>query len=316
MAPDAPTPRPGAPDERGRSATDLRLAAAIVAGGSLLVLVIAALGARSSTARQAPPTPRATVPASDSALADSLATQGGALMEARAWKDAERAFEQALALHPANAHLRARYARLLMLTRRPIPALRELEQARALDSLDVRVNLDVGWGHYFAKEHVRAINAFQRALRLDSRAWEGHDGIGRALVQMRRGAAAIERLRRAVDLGAGARTQAHLAHALALFGYVEEARAMERTLVTRAASARAAAPVDVAVMALGFGDVDRAFALLTEAEAARVPGLAVVTVDPVFTPLFDDPRFDMFLERLNLAPPPPNEFKKGTPIPR
>lgn len=69
-------------------------------------------------------------------------------------------------------------------------------------------------------------------------------------------------------------------------------------------------------MALGFGDVERAFARLSAAEAARVPDLAVVTVDPVFTPLFDDPRFETFLDRMNLAPPPPNEFRKGAPVPR
>jgi tetratricopeptide (TPR) repeat protein len=64
-------------------------------------------------------------------------------------------------------------------------------------------------------------------------------------------------------------------------------------------------PHEMAVIYLGLGDKDNAFAWLEKAYHERFSSLIYFTVDPALDSLRSDPRFDDLARRLNLSPSPP-----------
>ncbi len=59
---------------------------------------------------------------------------------------------------------------------------------------------------------------------------------------------------------------------------------------------------DIAVIYLGLGEKDQAFAWLERAYEERCPTLEFLKVEPSLDPLRSDPRFADLLRRMNLQP--------------
>jgi hypothetical protein len=91
-----------------------------------------------------------------------------------------------------------------------------------------------------------------------------------------------------------------LAHAHAVGGNKDEARAILKKLLERSAVAYVP-PSSIAVIYVGLGDSEQAFAWLDKAYAIRDEGLLMANVHPVFEPLHPDPRFQDLLRRMNLV---------------
>ena len=88
-----------------------------------------------------------------------------------------------------------------------------------------------------------------------------------------------------------------LAHGLAAAERSGDARTLLDEL-TRLARHRYVSPYRIAVVHVGFGDHDRAFAALDRACEERAVSLVNVAVEPRFAPLRSDHRYAAVLERL------------------
>ena len=106
-------------------------------------------------------------------LDPSLATAHSALAFALwkyswEWKTAEAEFQKSLALNPNNAHTHHIYGILLACRGDFAGADEQLAKAQALDPLSMIIRTNIGWLHYFQKDYVRAEEAYQEVLKLDS----------------------------------------------------------------------------------------------------------------------------------------------------
>jgi predicted Zn-dependent protease len=90
-----------------------------------------------------------------------------------------------------------------------------------------------------------------------------------------------------------------LAHAQAIAGAREEARAIVATLESAARNAYVP-HYHLALAHAGLGNRDAAFALLDQACAEREPAVVNLKVEPRFEPLRRDPRYEGLLHRLRL----------------
>ena len=66
------------------------------------------------------------------------------------------------------------------------------------------------------------------------------------------------------------------------------------------AKPQAAAPVRVAMVHIGLGEIDRAFEWLEKALEARDWQMAMLNVEPAFDTLRADPRFAVLVDRVGL----------------
>ncbi len=183
-------------------------------------------------------------------------------------KGAEEALLRALELGPgaAEAHLWNAW-RLALLERRYDQALAELSEAERLDPLDLQLNTQIGYVHFFMHDLDRAIEQFERAIELAGRS-ANHVGV--------------------------------LGYAHGRAGNLERAKALLGELRERAAQGYVPA-MWTALVHLGLGDLDGVFQELERAFQERDGSLVLITSAIEFDPVRRDPRFGSLLERMGLS---------------
>ncbi len=215
------------------------------------------------------------------------------------WVAGERAFRRAIQLKPDNAEARMRYALALAWFERFDEALHEIGQARELDPLLRRVNLNTGIILYFARRYDEAIAESRRALALDPNFFQHHQMPGWAYVQARAYKDAIAAFKKALELGGGSSVEADLAHAYAVSGQTREAQKILNDLEDRS-KRMYISPFDIAVVYVGLGDRDQAFAWLEKAYDERTRTMLSLKVNPRLDPLRSDPRLAALMRRVGV----------------
>lgn len=216
------------------------------------------------------------------------------------WGTAEREFRRAIALNPNYATAHHWYAEHLMWLGRFDEALRESERARRLDPLSLIIAADNGAILYFSRQYDRAIAKFRSVLDIDPDFPRAH------VIQ----AAYIERGMYAEAL-ADLETQrprmpvpvywAALTCIYGRAGRLAEAHAAMQELLQAAQRS----PVQAGVIAAAYrslGDHDQAIAWLERAYAEHSNDLTTLKVNPAYDPLRGDPRFQLLMARVGLAP--------------
>ena len=219
----------------------------------------------------------------------------------RSWVEAESEFRQALALNPSSPVAHQYYADFLKAMGRLDEAVAEIERARELDPLSLGINTAVGHVRYLARENDAAIDAYRRALELDPNFAQAHLWFGRPYLEKGMHDEAIAELTTAARLShESTMSLAVLGHAHASAGHAREARELLKKLLERGRKEYVPS-YWVALVHVGLGDRDRAFAWLERANRERSAWLAWANVEPRFDGLRSDPRFGRLLRRLNLA---------------
>ena len=216
------------------------------------------------------------------------------------WRGAEAAYVQAIALNPSqeNAH-RAYGAMLIALSRQP-EAIRESDRACELDPLCLVVNTNAAWVRYLAGDYEAALERCRRTAELDPQYLPARRMIGAINLQMGRVADAIAVLEAAY---AEARQEpilaASLAHARAVAGDRPGAAAV-LDAIHRLDRRRYLPPYQLAIVHIGLGDADQAFAALERATVDADPALGYLAVDPRLQPIRTDPRYARLIALLGL----------------
>ena len=98
------------------------------------------------------------------------------------------------------------------------------------------------------------------------------------------------------------RVQAFLAYALGLAGQASDARAVLDGLQIESQT-RYVPPTNLAMAAIGVGELERAFAALKDAFIGRDGTLLLLQLLPMFAPLHADRRFANLCRRIGLPQP-------------
>jgi tetratricopeptide (TPR) repeat protein len=181
-------------------------------------------------------------------------------------------------------------------------AVDEIRTALELDPLSLIVNTHYGWVLYFARQYEEALQQYTRTLEMEPRFAMTRFLMAGSYLELRQFDAAIASLQQAIELTGRSSLEmvAFLGHTLGRAGHRDEATGILKELL-EAAKQRYVSPFDIATVYIGLNQVDHAFEWLEKAYQGRSSWMAGLGVDPRLDTIRDDPRFDSFLRRLNLA---------------
>jgi eukaryotic-like serine/threonine-protein kinase len=210
------------------------------------------------------------------------------------WAAAGKHFERAIELNPAYPLAHFEHANYFAALGRTDEALAENKRTLELDPMTPLFNSGMASQLYFARRFDEAIEQDRKTLELDPSFAGSHFGLGfsyAAKGMYREALTEFEKLPR----GWG---EPFEAYAHARLG--ERSQAQQILDQLTAVSKREAMPADAfAVIYLGLGEKDQAFAMLEKAYEDRAfIFLSTLKLDPLWDPLRSDPRFADLLRRI------------------
>ena len=217
------------------------------------------------------------------------------------WPDAEMAFKRSFERSPNYATAHSMYGRYLSARGRFREALDEMRRAQELDPLALGISTGIGLCYYFAGQYDRAISQYRKTLEIEPSFALAHFDLGGALGQKKQFVEAV------AEFQEGLRTSPNDAGAMAEMGYVYAKAGREndaqRTLesLRDQSSRRYVAAYFPALVHAGRGDWKQSLVYLDQALEERAAPVVFLNVDPRFSELRPDPRFQSLLQRLQLA---------------
>ena len=219
------------------------------------------------------------------------------------WSAAEEERKRALELNPHSVDAHASGNSHLFAFGRFDEALRHLKYAQELDPLSPNIYADIGLLFYFARQHDRAIEQLQKALELDPNFVPAHARLTWVYVTKGMYEEAITEQKKAIAIedptGRWRRT-AMLGYVYAVAGKRDEAQKILSDL-KELAKQRNVSPLNFALIYVGLGDRDQAFAWLNKSHEERPDSLMFIKVNPLFDSLRSDSRFIDLLRRMKFA---------------
>jgi len=217
------------------------------------------------------------------------------------WRGAESAYMQAIALNPSQENAHRRYGAMLVAVSRWPEAVREAERAQELDPLCLVVATSAAWVCYLTGDYDAAMEHCRRTIDMDPKHLMAHRMLAAASLQAGRAPHALEVLEAAhVAAPREPVAAAWLAHARAVTG--NRTGAMDLLATLQRLDRRVyLPPYHLALVHVGLGDADRAFAALEQATVDADPALGCVAVDPRFEPVRSDPRYARLIDLLGLG---------------
>jgi TolB-like protein/tetratricopeptide (TPR) repeat protein len=225
------------------------------------------------------------------------------------WAGAEREYRRALEINPSDANAHHWYADFLSALGRSDEALHQIHLAQENDPLSLRINVELAWNSYIARDYARSIEYARRTLDMEAACSAAHLTLGLAFEQSGRFAEAVTACRSAYRRsGRNPAAAAALGHALASGGERNEALALLGELRARAERGYVS-PYCVALLHAGLDDAASALGCLRRALEAHDFWLVWVARDPRLDGLRGDPGFEDILVRIGLraCEPPPGD---------
>jgi len=217
------------------------------------------------------------------------------------WNGAEDQFQKGIALNPNYPLLHHWRSLNLIAMGRMDEARAAMRRALELDPLLLVTNVNLGRIDYYEGRYDQAIKQYQRALELDKDFMRTHLRLGLAYVEQGRYHEALIEYNKALEIaGDTPQVRAHIAHVMAVSGKKTEALAALAELQERA-KRQYVPPYDIALIYVGLGERDKAFAWLEKAYNDHSTEMIYFKVDPLLTPLRSDPRYQDLLRRMKLS---------------
>jgi adenylate cyclase len=212
--------------------------------------------------------------------------------------DLETAIEEidiALALAPGDIRIRSRTAFLHMLAGDVSTYSTELlQQAARDDPTNLQLRMSIGYNHLYSGRPEEAIEVFNESVTLNPNIDGAHFRLGQALIVTTQYDAALEAINKETRDGFQHAGRALLYQAI---GNRERSQSELEQLIALGN----VWTYEIAMVFAYRGDLDEAFTWLDRAFERRDQSLNAVIVDPFMTRLYDDPRFDLLVERKGLT---------------
>ena len=218
------------------------------------------------------------------------------------WANADKEFKQALQLNPNLAMGHLWYGELLTNTGRLNDGLREAQKAQEIDPLSLIINANLGWQYYVAGRNDEAVAQLKKALDIDPKFSLARRRLEQVYAQMGKQKEAVGERERLLSLSGGPELAASIEEDFKAGGYKGVLQSSLAGL-TELAKHSYVSSYSIADAYARLGDKDQAFAWLERAYTEHDSGLVSLGVDPIFSGMRNDPRFESLLKRLNLANP-------------
>ncbi|MEP6703856.1 MAG: tetratricopeptide repeat protein [Acidobacteriota bacterium] len=217
------------------------------------------------------------------------------------WTGAEEQFQKGIALNPNYPLLHHWRSLNLMAMGRSDEARSAMQRSLELDPLLIIANVNLGRIDYYQGRYDEAIKQYERALDLDDNFMRTHLRLSMAYVQQGRYQEALSASQKARAIaGDTPQISAQIAYILAVSGKKAEARTALAKLKEQS-SRQYVPPFDIALIYTGLGETDQAFEWLEKAFSDHSTEMIYFKVEPMFTPLRTDPRYQNLVLRMNLA---------------
>jgi TolB-like protein/tetratricopeptide (TPR) repeat protein/DNA-binding winged helix-turn-helix (wHTH) protein len=216
--------------------------------------------------------------------------------------EAEKEYKLAISLNPNYATAHQWYGEgYLALMGRFDEAEREMKQARALDPVSRIIATDCGAVLYLGRRYDEAYRELSNVLEMEPGFSEALMFRGAVLLRQGKYEEAIADLQNASRIDNRPWRLGVLGWALGVAGKRSEATATLRKL--KAISRQTAVPPwSFAIIHIGLGEADQAFAWLEKAYSEHASDLRALKVDPIYDPLRSGPRFQDLVRRVGLPP--------------
>jgi len=215
------------------------------------------------------------------------------------WPKTEREVKRALELDPNNAAAHQLYGWYYSVLGQTEPAIAEMNKALSLEPLSYGIMGDLAFVLMQAGRVDVGLQVAKRGIELDNSEWWLH--LVASLGHERKGQMneALIEINRARAINNTPIVISYVGYMLAKSGRTSEARQIAREL-EELSRRQHVSPYYWASVYAGLNDRDAAFALLEKADQQR-SGLAGLGTEWIFENLRTDPRFNLYLDRLNLA---------------
>jgi adenylate cyclase len=216
------------------------------------------------------------------------------------WEGSERELRRAIALNPSYAYAHDQLNQMLGIIGRFDEAIAAGQRAVALDPLSPSILDDLATTMVYAKKGAPALEILRKAAELDRTFFFPLTSEGILALQTGNFREAIEKFERSRTLDAPPFTTAYLAYAYGMSG--DRTRAMATLAALKKMSPRGeVAPFSLALVHLGLGDRTRTLDYLEQAYAASSELLVWLKIDRIYDPLRSEPRFIALMKRLNFV---------------
>jgi TolB-like protein/DNA-binding winged helix-turn-helix (wHTH) protein/Tfp pilus assembly protein PilF len=215
------------------------------------------------------------------------------------WPASEREFRRAFDLNPNDGLTHQRHAVSLAAVGRMTEAIAKAKRAQDADPLSLSTIASAGWVAFLARDYARAIEECNKSIEMDPSFAPAY--IYRAMAYEQKGMLdkSIADLETAKGLQPGPALFGALGHVYAVSGNKTKAHALLGDL--KELSGKQYFPAyQMALIHVGLGQKDEAFAMLEQAYADRYPWLIHLNVEPRFDPIRSDPRFVDLVRRIGL----------------
>jgi serine/threonine protein kinase/tetratricopeptide (TPR) repeat protein len=217
------------------------------------------------------------------------------------WEGAHKNFKSAIEHGPGYATAHHWYGEYLVLVGQMEEAIAEGKQALEFDPFSLVINTLLGWPFHYSGRYDQAIERYQRTLELDPNFMTPHFFLGLTFVEKAMYAEAIAEFNKAKFLfGDSALMDAAIGHAYARWGKIAEVKKILSEL-ERISKQRHVPFYFLAAICADIGDRDQAFHWLEKCLEERDMWLAFLKVDPIWSDLRPDPRFNELLKKMGLV---------------
>lgn len=219
-----------------------------------------------------------------------------AMFGSRDLATAARRYELALALAPADGHILADAAGLLLLLGRIEQAIKVRESVVAVDPANALAHAGLGRAYRCAGRNEEALRAYQRAFDLNPRMLGIRSRIAGVLLELGRPKLALAEVEAESIEELRLIALATIRHALGQ--HAESSAALDMVIAKHAGSCA----YNIARVLALRGEADGAFTWLEKAVRASDPGLSGITSERDFAAVRGDRRWLSLLRRLGMAP--------------
>lgn len=217
------------------------------------------------------------------------------------WERGEQSLKRAIALDPSYTWTYYMYSTLLMSQGRLDEAIEQMQQAQRLAPVSTSpIYVDLGLLYSLNGDLENAARAWQASLELAPNDYRIHRHLGNHFCRAGDFEQGLAKLEHALSLHPEEeRLMSDLGYCHALAGHREKARELlEKIAVSR--EQRYVDPIHSALVHLALGETDRAIEWLERGYQIRAAQLTEVPIDPRYTPLHTDPRFQAIVQGIGL----------------
>lgn len=213
---------------------------------------------------------------------------------------AEQFCRRALAIDQNNYEAHLNYS-LVLVAHGDFPAAHtEVQKAVELNPLSLEAYNVEAAVYFYAQQYEQACDSIRLVLALEPNYTLAHFMLGDALTQMGQYQKAIDEYKLGAKAMGSAENDDQIAAALALSGQIAPAIQTLNTL--KATAQKEYVPAfNLARICIALGDTEQAMTYLQKADEEEVGEMKFIKVDPRFTRLHNDPRWQAILQRRNLT---------------